>query len=98
MYAGIIGADISLKRRVDLESIYLIIIAFVVFLIISAGAILVLWIAMPFSVFGTKELLRKLIAEQEKTNRLLKSIVDANLQKENPFKGDDHPEKRENTH
>ena len=36
-----------------------------------AALIAVLWICMPFAIFGTKPLLRTLIAEQKKTNELL---------------------------
>ena len=39
---------------------------FVVFII------LVLWILLPFAVFGIKPLITKLIAEVQKTNELLK--------------------------
>ena len=31
----------------------------------------ILWILMPFAIFGTKDLLRELIREQKKTNELL---------------------------
>lgn len=33
--------------------------------------IAVLWILMPFAIFGTKDLLRELIREQRKTNEIL---------------------------
>jgi biopolymer transport protein ExbB/TolQ len=33
--------------------------------------IAVLWILMPFAIFGTKDLLRELIREQKKTNEIL---------------------------
>lgn len=33
--------------------------------------IAVLWILMPFAIFGTKDLLRELILEQKKTNEIL---------------------------
>ena len=35
--------------------------------------IVVLWIALPFAVFGTKDLLRQLIREQKRTNELLQA-------------------------
>jgi len=38
--------------------------------------IAVLWIALPFAIFGTKDLLRQLIAEQKKTNVLLQAQAD----------------------
>jgi len=59
------------------DSNYLMLGAFIIFLLASVGAVIVLWIALPFSVFGMKDLLRKLIAEQEKTNKLLKTLVDS---------------------
>lgn len=31
----------------------------------------ILWICMPFAIFGTKPILRELLAEQRKTNKLL---------------------------
>lgn len=60
-----------------MESYMLIIAAFVLFLAVAAGVIVILWIAMPFSVFGVKDLMKKTIAEQEKTNRLLTALVEA---------------------
>ncbi|MBI5644069.1 MAG: hypothetical protein HY954_11425 [Deltaproteobacteria bacterium] len=72
--------------------------AFLLFLAISIGVVLILWIAMPFSIFGTKNLLKKLIEEQEKANKLLKSI-DERLQKENIYKeSGEFAEKRDDLH
>lgn len=51
--------------------------AFFLFAAVSIGVILVLWIAMPFSVFGVKALLKKSIDEQAETNRLLRSIIES---------------------
>lgn len=72
--------------------------AFAIFLIVSVGVILVLWIAMPFSVFGTKPLLKKLIQEQEKTNKLLKSVLEASVCREEYKEKDEIAEKREDLH
>ncbi|WP_218510628.1 hypothetical protein [Variovorax sp. dw_308] len=36
----------------------------------------VLWILMPFAIFGTKPMLRELINEQKKTNKLLQEQAD----------------------
>jgi hypothetical protein len=47
--------------------------------VLSLAVLIVLWIALPFSVFGTKDLIKKTIQEQEKTNRLLSSILEAGL-------------------
>lgn len=51
--------------------------AFFLFGAVSIGVILILWIAMPFSVFGVKALLKKAIDEQAETNRLLRSLIDS---------------------
>ncbi len=51
--------------------------AFVIFILVSIGAVIVLWAALPFSVFGVKDLLKKMIAEQEKTNALLREMAGA---------------------
>lgn len=42
------------------------------FLIVLA----VLWICMPFALFGTKPILRQILAEQKKTNALLQAQAD----------------------
>lgn len=60
--------------------------AFALFLVISIGVILILWIAMPFSIFGTKKLLKKVIEEQEKANALLKSIVEIESKRQEAYK------------
>ncbi len=48
---------------------------FLIFLVILALIIAVLWIFMPFAIFGSKDLLKELIREQRKTNELLASIA-----------------------
>ncbi|MDP2689397.1 MAG: hypothetical protein Q8P48_04700 [Deltaproteobacteria bacterium] len=81
------------------ESTLMLLGAFAIFLIIASGTILVLWIAMPFSVFGMKDLLKRSIQEQEKTNKLLRSLLETSLYREAPYgEKDEAPEKRENTH
>lgn len=60
-----------------MESPFVIIAALVIFILTAAGVVLVLWIAMPFSMFGVKAHLRKMVEEQEKTNRLLEALVDS---------------------
>lgn len=78
------------------DTVYILLAAFGILFFVSIGVILVLWIAMPFSVFGLKGLLKKSIEEQEKTNRLLKSILDSNRYKEDLYKEkDEFPEKIE---
>lgn len=46
-------------------------VALYVGLILIGLVISILWICMPFAIFGTKPILRELLAEQRKTNRLL---------------------------
>lgn len=49
--------------------------------IVLAGLLIgILWILMPFAVFGIKDLARELIKEQRKTNQLLESLVAQNPQ------------------
>lgn len=44
--------------------------ALILFLMVLA----VLWILVPFAIFGVKPLLRQLLAEQRQTNELLTSL------------------------
>ena len=44
---------------------------FAVVLLAVLLVLVVLWIALPFALFGTKPLLRQLIAEQKRTNEIL---------------------------
>ncbi len=39
--------------------------------------LVLIWIALPFYVFGIKDLLREVIEEQKKTNELLKDLLKA---------------------
>lgn len=48
----------------------------VVVLWVLAFIVAVLWILMPFAVFGTKDLLKQLLREQKRTNELLQAIRD----------------------
>lgn len=66
----------------DMGSSIIIIAAAVIFILACIGAVLVLWIAMPFSLFGLKGLLKRVIEEQERTNSLLSSLLEANAVKE----------------
>ena len=45
------------------------------FFILAVGVILILWIAMPFGVFGIKDMLKRLILEQRRTNELLITLL-----------------------
>lgn len=68
-----------------LDSPIEIVIALIIFILFAIGVVLVLWIAMPFSMFGVKGHLRKMVEEQERTNRLLEALVDSmRKEKENP--------------
>lgn len=49
----------------------------VALLTILAVVVLVLWILMPFAVFGSRRLLRALLSEQQRTNTLLEAVCDA---------------------
>jgi len=60
-----------------LDSPLVIIAALVIFILTATGVVLVLWIAMPFSMFGVKGHLKKMVEEQEKTNRLLEAVVES---------------------
>lgn len=56
--------DLAMLAGVPLGLLMLVILAVLLVLV-------VLWIALPFALFGTKPLLRQLIAEQKRTNELL---------------------------
>jgi predicted PurR-regulated permease PerM len=44
-------------------------------LVILGFIVAVLWVFMPFAVFGIKDLVRDAIAEQKKTNALLERLI-----------------------
>ena len=46
-----------------------------IFLVLLGVAISIAWILLPFAMFGTKPLLRALISEQQRTNKLLAEVV-----------------------
>ena len=60
-----------------MDSPLFVIAAFVIFILTAIGVVLILWIAMPFSMFGVKGHLKKIAEEQEKTNRLLEALVES---------------------
>ncbi len=60
------------------ESIPVLLTIFVFFVLALGALVFVLWIIMPFSVFGLKRLLRQCIAEQKKTNALLEKMMETN--------------------
>lgn len=45
-------------------------------LLLLALVVSILWICMPFAIFGTKPILRELLAEQRKTNKLLSEAAE----------------------
>ncbi|MDP2681974.1 MAG: hypothetical protein Q8P28_04085 [Deltaproteobacteria bacterium] len=41
--------------------------------------LVLIWIVLPFAVFGIKDLLREIVEEQKKTNELLKDLLKAGV-------------------
>ncbi|MEK7881053.1 MAG: hypothetical protein AAB210_04060 [Deltaproteobacteria bacterium] len=50
--------------------------ALIFFFLVAGGVVLVLWIAMSFSVFAMKDEMKGLKKELEKTNKLLDAILE----------------------
>lgn len=48
---------------------------FFMLLVVGVVVLAVVWIALPFAVFGIKPLLQELIAEVRKTNALLEGLT-----------------------
>ena len=46
----------------------------IIFVWLLALVLAIVWTILPFAIFGTKPLLRQLLAEQKETNRLLRAI------------------------
>jgi len=57
------------------ESVSIFVIIFIFFILALAAFVFILWIIMPFSVFGLKGLLRQCISQQKKTNDLLEEMI-----------------------
>lgn len=51
-----------------------ILVTLAIFFLLSLGVLVVLWIALPFSVFGIKDLVRQCLKEQKETREILKAI------------------------
>ncbi len=49
--------------------------AFLLFFFVALGVFIILWIALPFSVFGIKDKMDDLKKEVGKTNKLLEAIL-----------------------
>lgn len=56
---------------------FTVLLSFGFFMLLSIAVILALWVALPFSVFGIKGLMKRSIEEQERTNRLLAELLEA---------------------
>jgi hypothetical protein len=56
--------------------------AFAIFFFLSIGVLIVLWIALPLSVFGIKDLLRECLKELGETKEILKSIAEGDKDEE----------------
>lgn len=77
----------------------LVLAAFVVFLVIAVGAAVFLWVAMPVTITGLRAYLKKSIEEQEKTNRLIKELLDHRQHvKDTIDEAPPRPERRDNVH
>ncbi len=48
---------------------------FAFLVLVAVGVLLVLWMALPFAVFGIKDLIREAIEEQKRTNRNLERLI-----------------------
>jgi hypothetical protein len=59
-----------------------VVVASIIFFFLAAGVVLVLWIAMPFSLFGLKSSLRSVAEAQGETNRLLRSMLNILTERE----------------
>mgnify|MGYP000479077672 CR=1 FL=1 len=46
------------------------------FLFFLALLVAVLWVLMPFAIFGTKPILRQILEQQQRTNQLLQQQID----------------------
>ena len=49
--------------------------AFGIVFILLFFVLVAIWIALPFSIFGIKDLIREAIEEQKKTNELLRKLL-----------------------
>ena len=57
-------------------------VSLVIILSLLGIVIAILWVLMPFAVFGLKDLAKSLIAEQQRTNTLLAKLAAAPERKE----------------
>lgn len=49
--------------------------AFGIVFILLVFVLIAIWMVVPFSIFGIKDLIREAIEEQKKTNELLKNLI-----------------------
>ncbi len=52
------------------------------FIFFCMVVLLIIWIALPFSIFGLKSLLKQAVSEQKKTNELLQALLKKERDKE----------------
>lgn len=60
---------------IDLDSLMTIGFAVTIFFVVSLGVLIVLRIALSFSLFGIKDLLKEFIKEQRETKEILKTMA-----------------------
>jgi len=72
--------------------------SFVVFIFITVGVSVLFWAIVPFSVFGVKGLMKRMLSEQERTNALLTALLDKRPPAAGPPSLEDFDEDREQTH
>ena len=53
--------------------------------------LILLWVILPFSIFGMKGLVREVIEEQQKTNKLLKTLLQKYATKPMKEPGENEP-------
>ncbi len=56
--------------------------------------LILLWVILPFSIFGMKGLVREVIEEQQKTNKLLKTLLQKYPTKSMKETGENESEER----
>lgn len=56
--------------------------------------LILLWVILPFSIFGMKGLVREVIEEQQKTNKLLKTLLQRYPTKSMKETGENESEER----
>ncbi len=52
------------------------------FIFFCMVVLLIVWIVLPFSIFGLKSLLKQAVSEQKQTNELLRALLEKERDKE----------------